>query len=126
MLAVVQILAGLAGLVHVGIFFMEAVRFTDPRVYRRTFGVADADVEATIPWAFNQGFYNLFLAIGAFVGVALVRCDASAGWALILMSCGSMLAAAIVLVAKYRDKASAAAKQGLFPALTLLAALTQL
>ncbi|NNH73032.1 DUF1304 domain-containing protein [Nocardia uniformis] len=126
MLTVVQILAGLAGVVHVGIFYMEVVRFTDRKVYRGTFGVADEDVQACVPWAFNQGFYNLFLAIGAFVGVALVRGNADAGWALILMSCGSMLAAAIVLVAKYRDKASAAAKQGLFPALTLLAALTQL
>ncbi|MBF6177538.1 DUF1304 domain-containing protein [Nocardia otitidiscaviarum] len=126
MLAVVQILAALAGLVHVGIFYMEAVRFTDPKVHRGIFGVAEDEVVATQPWAFNQGFYNLFLAIGAFVGVALVRADASAGWALILMSCGSMLAAAVVLVARYRDKANAAAKQALFPALTLLAALTQL
>lgn len=126
MLAVVQVLAVLAGLIHVGIFFMEAVRFSDRKVYHGVFGVRDDEVEAATPWAFNQGFYNLFLSIGAFVGVALVRGDASAGWALILMSCGSMLAAAIVLAAKYRDKANAAWKQALFPALTLLAALTQL
>ncbi|WP_306359696.1 DUF1304 domain-containing protein [Nocardia sp. CC227C] len=126
MLAVVQILAALAGLVHVGIFYMEVVRFTDPKVHRGIFGVAEGEVAAAQPWAFNQGFYNLFLAIGAFVGVAMVRADASAGWALILMSCGSMLAAAVVLVARYRDKAAAAGKQALFPALTLLAALTQL
>ncbi|MFI6869103.1 DUF1304 domain-containing protein [Nocardia sp. NPDC050406] len=126
MLAVVQILAGLAGLVHVGIFYLEVVRFGDPKVHRGVFGVRDDEVAAATPWAFNQGFYNLFLAIGAFVGVALVRRDTSAGWALILLSCGSMLAAAIVLAVKYRDKVNAAAKQALFPALTLLAALTQL
>ncbi|MBF6175008.1 DUF1304 domain-containing protein [Nocardia blacklockiae] len=126
MLTIVQISAAVAALVHCLIFVLESVRFADPAVYRRTFRVADTELAAVRSWAFNQGFYNLFLAVGAFVGVGLLRGLPSAGWALLLMSCGSMLAAAVVLVAKDRRFARAAAVQGVFPALALLAALTQL
>lgn len=126
MLAIVQILAILAAIVHVYIFTLESVRFRAAAVHRGIFGVADTDVEAVRPWAFNQGFYNLFLGIGAFVGAILVRPEPAAGWALILMGCGSMLAAAAVLVATDRRMIKAAASQGTIPALTLLAALTQL
>ncbi|MBL1078613.1 DUF1304 domain-containing protein [Nocardia sp. 2] len=126
MLAVVQILVVLAGLVHCLIFVMEAIRFRDPKVHQGVFRVPAEDLEAARPWALNQGFYNLFLAIGAFAGAALVRCEPPAGWALIIMSCGSMLAAALVLVLGDRSYAAAALKQGSLPALALLAALTQL
>lgn len=43
-----------------------------------------------------------------------------------ILSCGSMLAAALVLVATDRRMIKAAASQGTLPALTLLAGLTQL
>lgn len=33
--------------------------------------------EAAEPLAFNQGFYNLFLAVGALLGVLLVALDAA-------------------------------------------------
>ncbi|THV33616.1 DUF1304 domain-containing protein [Glycomyces buryatensis] len=126
MLLTVQILAALAAAVHLYIWVMECLRFGDPKVYRDVFRVPEANVEAVRSWAFNQGFYNLFLAIGAAVGVATVRGAPAVGWTLIVFACGSMLAAALVLVVRDRGYASAAAKQGLFPLLTLLAALTQL
>ncbi|MET7771769.1 DUF1304 domain-containing protein [Nocardia sp. NPDC005366] len=126
MLTIVQILAIAAAVIHVYIFTLEALRFGRPQVHRGIFGVAETDVGAVRPWAFNQGFYNLFLAIGTFVGAALVRSVEAAGWALIVMGCGSMLLAAIVLVATDRRFVKAAAAQGAIPLLTLLAALTQL
>ncbi|MEV0247712.1 DUF1304 domain-containing protein [Nocardia sp. NPDC050712] len=126
MLAVVQILAVLAALIHVYIFSLESLRFSDRKVHAGLFLVDDTELEAVKPWAYNQGFYNLFLAIGTVVGVFLVRPCPAAGWALILMGCGSMLAAALVLVGTDRRMLKAAASQGTIPALTLLAALTQL
>ncbi|MGN2639730.1 DUF1304 domain-containing protein [Nocardia takedensis] len=126
MLAIVQILAILAALVHVYIFTLESVRFRDVRVHRGIFAVERDDVEGVRPWAFNQGFYNLFLAIGTFVGAILVRPEPAAGWALIVLGCGSMVAAALVLVATDRRMVKAAASQGTIPALALLASLTQL
>ncbi|HEX2145410.1 MAG TPA: DUF1304 domain-containing protein [Glycomyces sp.] len=125
MLIAVQIAAALAGLLHVYIWVMECLRFSDPKVHRGVFGVETADVERVRSWAFNQGWYNLFLALGALVGVAVVRAEAAVGWTLIVFACGSMLGAALALVLKDRSMASAALKQGLFPALALVLALTQ-
>jgi len=136
MLVLPLITASLAALLHVFIFVMESLLWTTPRV-RATFGVTD-DVQAehTRPLAFNQGFYNLFLAIVTAVGVVLVITTAggagdvtdasSAGLALLVAGTGSMLAAALVLVLSDRTKARAAATQGLFPLVTLVALLVAL
>jgi putative membrane protein len=126
MLIAVQILAALAGLLHVYIWVMECLRFSDPKVHHGVFRVAADDVETVRSWAFNQGWYNLFLAIGALVGVAAVQSEKAVGMTLIVFACASMLGAALVLVLRDRSMASAALKQGLFPALTLIFALTQL
>ena len=56
-----MIFAGLAALVHVYIFVMESLRWTAPRT-RATFGTTLEEAEVTKLFAFNQGFYNLFLA----------------------------------------------------------------
>ena len=126
MLIAVQILAALAGLLHVYIWVMESLRFSDPKVHHGVFRVETEHVERVRSWAFNQGWYNLFLAIGALAGVAVVRSEAAVGWTLIVFTCASMLGAALVLALKDRSMASSALKQGLFPALALLLSLTQI
>jgi len=90
------VFAALAALLHVYIFVMESVQWTQPRIWKR-FGVADqAAAEITKPMAYNQGFYNLFLAIGVVIGIVLFY--AGGGIALVLFALGSMVAAALVLV----------------------------
>ncbi|SEQ82156.1 DUF1304 domain-containing protein [Microlunatus flavus] len=128
-LVVALVAAVLVALLHVYVFVMEALLWTTPRV-RATFGVtSDAQAEHTRALAFNQGFYNLFLAVVTVVGVALVlaggtRIDgSSAGPALVVAGTGSMLAAALVLVLADRTKARAATLQGTLPLLALLALL---
>lgn len=113
--------AFLAAALHVFIFTMESLTWTRPATWRR-FGVASqADAETTRPLAFNQGFYNLFLAAGAVIGVACVALGSAGsaqsvtGWTLILASCGSMLLAALVLVSTGRKYLRAAATQGTLP-----------
>jgi putative membrane protein len=113
--------AFLAAALHVFIFTMESLTWTRPATWRR-FGVASqADAETTRPLAFNQGFYNLFLAAGAVIGVTCVALGSAgsaqsvAGWTLILASCGSMLLAALVLVSTGRKYLRAAATQGTLP-----------
>jgi putative membrane protein len=114
------VLAALAGAVHVLIFVLESVLFERPEVHAR-FRTRTEDVAAVRPWAFNQGFYNLFLAIGAGVGVVLVATGSrDVGAALVLLACGSMVAAALVLVATDRRMARAALTQGLLPALAVV------
>ena len=120
--ALAQVAAFAAGLVHVMIFVLESALFRRPAAHR-TFGVAADDVEAVRPWAFNQGFYNLFLAAGALGGLVLVWSGSSAeGRAVALFGCASMLGAAVVLLATNRRMLRGAAIQGLLPLIALVAA----
>jgi putative membrane protein len=118
-----QVAAVLAGLVHVLIFAMESVLFSRPQVYQR-FRVRAEDVPAVQAWAFNQGWYNLFLAAGAVGGVIAVHAgSASAGRPIALFACACMLGAALVLIGTDRRMLRGALMQGVLPLLALLAAL---
>jgi putative membrane protein len=119
------VLAALAALLHVYIFVLESFRWTEPST-RKTFGVSEADAQVLAPMAYNQGFYNLFLAITTFVGLALLRSEHGVGSALALAGTGSMLAAAVVLVTHDRTMVRAALTQGTLPALAVLFLLLQL
>ena len=70
MVVVGMVLAGIAALVHVYIWVMESFGWTSARA-RATFGTTDDEAEATRELAFNQGFYNLFLAVVVAVGIVL-------------------------------------------------------
>lgn len=108
--------AALAAVLHVYIFVLESLRWTAPRT-RAVFGTTADDAETTKALAFNQGFYNLFLAVVTAVGIGAVWLGHNAvGLALIFAGVGSMLAAALVLVTSSPDKARAAVIQGAFPA----------
>jgi putative membrane protein len=116
------VFAALAALLHVYIFIMESVLWTRPSIWKR-FGLkSQADAETIRPMALNQGFYNLFLAIGVFIGFFLLPHPGlhPAGVLLILFCCASMLAAALVLVISNRRMLRAAATQGLFPLLAVI------
>lgn len=115
------VLAVVAALLHVAIFAMESIAWTSPRV-RAVFGTTREQAESNRELAFNQGFYNLFLAVVTVVGVVLVAVGRTeAGAALVLAGAGSMTAAAVVLVAANRRRGSAALTQGLVPALAVVA-----
>ncbi|WP_072690965.1 DUF1304 domain-containing protein [Rhodococcus marinonascens] len=120
MVAAGLILAALAGALHVYIFVLESLRWTAPRT-RATFGTSVEEALATKELAFNQGFYNLFLAIVTAVGVVGVLVDATAvGSALVFAGTGSMVLAALVLLLSSPDKARAALVQGTVPLLAVL------
>ena len=115
-------LAGVAALIHVFIFYLESIAWTTPKA-RATFGTTEEEAQATKELAFNQGFYNLFLAVVVFVGIALFAAAGSVavGTALVLAGAGSMAAAALVLLLSSPDKRGAALKQGLLPAIGVIA-----
>jgi putative membrane protein len=114
------VLAVLAALLHVYIFVMESLTWTSPRT-RATFGTTPETAETTKELAFNQGFYNLFLAIVTAIGVAAVLIGAKAvGVALVFAGVGSMLAAALVLLLSSPDKARAAITQGTLPLIAVV------
>lgn len=94
-------LALVAAGLHVAFFVLESVLWSRPSTWR-AFGVADArDAEAMRGMAWNQGFYNLFLALGAVAGVVLVAVPAlrATGVGVLLLALGSMMFAGIALLA---------------------------
>jgi len=120
MAVICQLAAALAGLVHIVIFYLEAVAFTQPRIYRRFQVATDEQAETIGPWAFNQGFYNLFLAIGTITGVIVwLAGRMHAGRSLVGFGCACMLGAALVLLGTDRRMARAALLQGVFPLVAL-------
>jgi putative membrane protein len=122
MLAILAtVFAALAAVLHVYIFLMESVQWTQPRVWKR-FGVPDqATADAIKPMAYNQGFYNLFLAVGATIGLVLFSTGGAgtvadvAGRTLVLFTLGSMVAAALVLLSTGSKYLRAALLQGTLP-----------
>jgi len=115
------VLAGIAAIVHIFIFYLESIAWTS-ELARSTFGTSEQDAQTTKELAFNQGFYNLFLAICVIIGIVLSALGATvAGATLVFAGAGSMAAAALVLLISSPDKAGAALKQGVVPALGVIA-----
>ncbi len=113
------VLAVLAGLLHVYIWWIEAIAFETSG--HKVFGVPAAEVAVAKPWAFNQGYYNLFLGLGAIAGAVAAFADQAWGvpWAVLATAC--MVGAALVLILSDRTKARSALIQGTLPALGLVA-----
>ncbi len=122
MYALSLVAAAVAAALHVFIFAMESLWFTRPGIYRR-FGVRSPEDAAILqPMAFNQGFYNLFLAIGAGAGVvARVTGHDAVGRTLVLFSCGCMLLAAVVLASSNPRMLRGALIQGVAPLVAVVA-----
>lgn len=112
--------AAISGLIHVYIFLLESWFWGQPKT-NRLFGVSAEVAETTRLFAFNQGFYNLFLAIAVLAGVSLAfgphRLISDT---LIVYACLSILGAGIVLYAGNRRLWRAALIQGVPPACALI------
>ena len=120
-----MVFAVLASALHVLIFYMESIAWEGP-LARKTFGGTPEEARAHAFYAFNQGFYNLFLALQAIIGVVLALGHMAIGAALMLAGTGAMLVAAIVLALASAPHRSAAAKQGTFPLLVVVCTLAAL
>lgn len=111
-----------AALIHIMIFVLESVLWSKPSTWKR-FGLRNqAEADAMRPMAYNQGFYNLFLAVGALIGVGLIwqGGQAQAGLALALFGAACMALAALVLVLSNRRMVRAALMQGAAPLLGIV------
>lgn len=120
MTAAALVFVGLAALLHVYIWVMESLTWTSPKT-RATFGTSAEEAAATKEMAFNQGFYNLFLALITFGGIGAILADNDdVGATLVFCGAGSMVAAGLVLLLSSPDKARAALTQLAFPAIGVL------
>ncbi|MDT9592250.1 DUF1304 domain-containing protein [Nocardioides zeae] len=110
MLVAGLVLTGVAAAIHVYIFALESLWWRTRA--RAVFGTSPEQAEQTAEMAFNQGFYNLFLAIAIIVGTVLVALDERAvGVTLVLTGAASMVAAGLVLVLSSPAKARPALVQ---------------
>lgn len=100
---------------------MEAIAWRRPAVWRR-FGVKSQEQadESAFQMA-NQGYYNLFLGIGAVVGSVLVLTTVPARTTLLGFCCLFMVGAGVVLFALRRSMVRAAVIQAGPPLAALLA-----
>lgn len=98
MIVLAQVAALVAGGVHLLAFVWESVLFLRPGIHRDLFRVPTQDVPAVRMWAFNVGFYNLFLGSGAIAGVVLWWAGHDTpGRTLVIYTCTFMFLAGIVL-----------------------------
>lgn len=87
----------IAALIHILFFILESVLFQKKDGYKY-FRVRPEHHESVKKWAFNQGFYNLFLALGMFVGLYYVTQLEIRLAGMMVSFCGlSMIAAGCVL-----------------------------
>jgi putative membrane protein len=94
---VTQLFAIVAVISHVMAFVMESFLFRRPGVQRFLLGRLEPAAGVRL-WAFNQGFYNLFLAAGPVAGlIAYHAGNHSAGRALVIYGCAFMAACGVVL-----------------------------
>lgn len=122
LLIAAAIFLGLAALVHVYIFYLESIAWSKPSTWK-TFGLkSQADADTMKPMAFNQGYYNAFLAVGVIVGLVLLATPGveQAGYALAAFAASSMVLAATVLVTSNPKAARSAAIQGTAPLIGLV------
>jgi putative membrane protein len=115
------VLAGIAAAVHLYIFVLESLAWTGDKA-RATFGTTPEQARETRSMAFNQGFYNLFLAVEIAVGIGVVAAGGTAvGATLVFVGAGSMVAAGLVLLLSDRSKTRPALIQLTPPLLGIVA-----
>jgi putative membrane protein len=119
---IAQLFALLAAAIHAWFFVLESILFARPGVAAR-FGLTTPEqIEAVRPMAFNQGFYNLFLAVGIAAGVAQMAGGGEvAGRSIVLFACLCMVWAGIVLLVTSPRLARAALVQLVPPLLAIVA-----
>ncbi len=109
-----------AGIFHIYIFTLESISWLKPKTWK-TFGLPSQEVALVIaPMAFNQGFYNLFLAIGITGGSLVAISYETIGFTLMLFAASSMVGAGLVLFISVQRSRKAALLQAIPPLIGIL------
>lgn len=110
----------IAGLFHLYIFILESITWLKPKTWK-AFGLPSQDVAAVIqPMAFNQGFYNLFLALGILVGSLVATVNQTIGFTLAFFAASSMVGAGVVLFSSAKRSHKAALMQAVPPLIGII------
>jgi putative membrane protein len=113
----------LTALLHCFFFKLESVDFMKTKVLRR-FGLKEHEGAVVKIWAFNQGFYNLFLALGLFYALYLIQlANNSSGILLAQFILLTIFGAGLVLLISAPKKYVAAMMQAVPAAIGFIASL---
>ncbi len=85
----------------------------------KRFLVSEEDAKAVYPFALNQGFYNLFLALMLIAGLVIKLDGHVLGVGMMAASSAVMMGAGVVLFATNKKMIVAAILQGLPPAIII-------
>ena len=123
MATIAQVFAIIAGLFHVAAFVMESLLFHRPDVQKFMLGRTEPAPGVRL-WAFNQGFYNLFVAAGAIIGAIVWTTGyETVGRTLVIYTCAFMTLAGVVLYVSDRRLWRGMLGQSVPPLIGLVAAL---
>lgn len=87
----------LAAILHIGFFYVEAILYQKAEGYK-IFKTPKEHHQAVKIWALNQGYYNLFLALGTLWGLFYVLKKQVMLAGVLVSFCGlSMVGAGVVL-----------------------------
>lgn len=116
-----MVFAVIAALFHLMAFVMESLLFMRPQIHKRFNAKTKEEAEATRLFAFNQGFYNLFLVVGLVGGMILWQTGMMVvGSTLVIFTCASMVGAGCVLFYSSPKMLRVALYQAVPPAVVLV------
>ena len=113
---------GISILFHVWAFIMESLLFMNPKIFK-VFGLRTAEDAGIVKlMAFNQGFYNIFLALVLLVGLILARTPDKVmiGTGLAMGAAFCMMGAGAVLIISKPSAWYAGLIQGIPPLIVLI------
>ncbi len=120
MIILTQVFGWMAALLHVVFFCLESLLWQNPEVMK-SFHQEASQAASTALMAFNQGFYNLFLAIGMAIGlVLLTKKNPTVGKTLVFYISAVMLGAALVLLYSAPQMLRGVLAQGVPALLTII------
>ena len=115
----IKIFALLAAIIHALFFCLESLLWTNPKV-QKVFGQTAETIESTQLLAFNQGFYNLFFALGLVAALVVMKKNETIAFTLLAYIGSCMVGAALVLLYSAPHMITGFLAQGLPPALMLV------
>ncbi|WP_372368635.1 DUF1304 domain-containing protein [Candidatus Uabimicrobium sp. HlEnr_7] len=119
MKTIIKISALLASVIHILFFCLESLLWTNPKV-QKIFGQSAETISATKLLAFNQGFYNLFFALGIIAALLVMKKNQTIGFTLLAYIGSCMLGAALVLLYSSPTMITGVLAQGVPPMVMLL------
>lgn len=110
----------ISAIFHAYVFILESVAWRNPKTWK-AFGLSSQEhAEIIRPMVFNQGFYNLFLALGAGAGLAMLSVNSTIAFTLMLFASSCMIGAGMVLFFSVKTSRPAAIIQAGPPLLGVL------